>query len=48
MANINNRCIHHLVYSVELLTDCFQFCGMEIVNLTVEYPCHIIGVGKKV
>ena len=47
LENINNRCIHHHVYSPELLVNCFEFCGMETVNLVVEYPYHIVGMGKR-
>lgn len=47
LENIKNRCIHHHVYSPEVLAQCFRFCGMETVNLTVEYPCHIVGMGRK-
>lgn len=47
LANVENRCMHHHVYSPELLGQCFQFCGLETVNLTVEYPYHIIGMAHK-
>ncbi len=45
--NAANRCIHHHVYSPELLASCFEFCGMETVSVSVEYPYHIVGTAMK-
>ena len=47
LVNIDNRCIHHHVFRPELLAECFAFCGLETVNLTVEYPYYIVGMGKR-
>lgn len=42
------RCMHHHVFSADILARCLEFVGMEIVNLSVEYPNHIICTAKRV
>ena len=47
LANLENRCVHHHVFSPESLASCFELCGMETLNLTVEYPYHIVGMARR-
>ena len=45
MDNATNRCVHHHVYSPELVAKCFEFCGMNTLSVSVEYPYHIVATG---
>jgi SAM-dependent methyltransferase len=47
LQNPSNRAIHHHVFSQELLVEMFAFLEMEIVNLTVERPYHLIVQARK-
>ena len=44
--NITNRCLHHHVFSQELLSDLFRYCKMEVV-FQYTNPSNLYIAGKK-
>jgi SAM-dependent methyltransferase len=47
LQNVSNRTMHHHVFSPEVLASMFSFLQMELVNLAVERPHHIIVLARK-
>lgn len=48
MKNFENRCIHHHVFSSEMLAELFEYMGFEIVHSFEEKPCHLGIIGRKI
>ena len=47
LQNVSNRAMHHHVFSSELLVAMFSFLQMDILNLAIERPHHIIVQAQK-
>jgi SAM-dependent methyltransferase len=47
LENSSNRAMHHHVFSPRVLAQMFVFLQMELVNLVVERPQHIIALARK-
>ncbi len=45
--NAQSRCLHHHVFSPELLIDICTWAGMTVLSVSVERPVHIIIVAAK-
>jgi SAM-dependent methyltransferase len=45
--NAENRCLHHHVFSPELLIDICTWAGMTLLSVSVERPVHIVIVAAK-
>jgi SAM-dependent methyltransferase len=43
--NLENRCLHHHVFSPEIMPNLFASIGMRLDYLSIELPCHLIGIG---
>jgi SAM-dependent methyltransferase len=44
--NFNNRCLHHHVFSVNLLKQIFEYFEIEFLEYDFEKPFHLIVYGK--
>jgi SAM-dependent methyltransferase len=42
LLNESVRAMHHHVFSPELVIQMFDYAGMDVLNVAVERPCHII------
>ena len=47
LRNVENRCLHHHVFSPEVLVETLSFAGMRVQALSVERPTHIIALATK-
>lgn len=47
LQNASKRAMHHHVFSPEVLAEMFAFLQMELINLAVERPHHIIVLARK-
>lgn len=47
LQNASKRAMHHHVFSPQVLAEMFAFLQMELVNLAVERPHHIIVLARK-
>ncbi|SFE27414.1 Methyltransferase domain-containing protein [Chitinophaga sp. CF118] len=47
LKNVENRCIHHHVFSSELLAQIFSYFNYELLGVGFADPFHLIAIGKK-
>lgn len=47
LKNIDNRCLHHHVFDVDLLTKMFKYLQMNILVTSLQPPHHIILIAQK-
>ena len=47
LQNINNRCLHHHVFDVDLMQKLFNYLNMDVLFTDLQRPFHIIIVAKK-
>lgn len=45
--NFHNRCVHHHVFSLNLMQQMLEYCGFDIVHQFEAAPFHMGIVGKK-
>ncbi len=45
--NFVNRCVHHHVFSFELVTDLLNYCGFSVVKQKWLAPFHLVTIAKK-
>jgi predicted SAM-dependent methyltransferase len=45
--NFSNRCVHHHVYSLELLSELLIYCGFKVTYQQKASPFHLIIIGEK-
>jgi len=45
--NFSNRCIHHHVYSLELLSELLIYCGFKVTYQQKANPFHLVIIGEK-
>lgn len=45
--NLNMRCVHHHVFTPELVGELLKYAGFDILALETVFPHHIVAVGKK-
>ncbi len=45
--NYSNRCVHHHVYSLELLSELLVYCGFKVTYQQKASPFHLVVVGEK-
>ncbi|MEP6683080.1 MAG: methyltransferase domain-containing protein [Parafilimonas sp.] len=46
--NFQNRCVHHHVYSFELIDELLQFTGFAVIKQKWLAPFHLLTIAKKI
>lgn len=45
--NLDNRCVHHHVFSLSLVKELLEYCGFEVGHQQKGIPFHLITVAQK-
>jgi len=45
--NFSNRCVHHHVYSLDLITELLNYCGFKVLYQQKAKPFHLVTVAEK-
>ena len=46
--NFSNRCVHHHVYSLELIKELLNYCGFNVTYQQKAKPFHLVTVAEKI
>lgn len=46
--NFSNRCVHHHVYSLELIKELLNYCGFNVIYQQKAKPFHLVIVAEKI
>jgi len=47
MENLQNRCMHQHVFDPNLVSRLYQHTGFRLINLSIEFPFHIVALGRR-
>lgn len=47
-ANFSNRCVHHHVYSLDLIKELLNYCGFKVLYQQKAKPFHLVTVAEKI
>lgn len=46
--NFSNRCVHHHVYSLDLIKELLNYCGFKVLYQQKAKPFHLVTVAEKI